>query len=84
MSLTPSSVTRPMGVDTLTRRITNYVAHRFPEMRGVLPTRREGPLPGEEVFTFRTKLDLGAGRLTYVVRVVVDDQGRVVRTVTSH
>ena len=71
-------------LDPMTRRVTLHVIKRFPEMRGVMPKQAPGQAPGQHVFTFRTQVDMGAERMVCVVRVVVDDSGHILRTITSH
>ena len=79
------SMPTPMPVlDPMTRRVTLHVIKRFPEMRGVMPKQAPGQAPGQQVFTFRTHVDMGAGRMVCVVRVVVDETGHILRTITSH
>lgn len=74
----------PRTSDTLTRRVTSQVVKRFPVMAGIAPKRTAGQAPGQEVFTFRTTIEVHGGRMPYIVRVVVDDEGRILRTITSH
>lgn len=83
-SLAKAPYNRVLTLDPVARRVTNHVCRRFPEMKGVAPSQRPGQGPGEVVYTFRTTVSLDQGRMTYVVRVVVDERGRIVRTVTSH
>ena len=70
--------------DALAQRVTSHVVKRFPYMRGVTPRNAPSQTPGQEVFTFRTTVDLGAGRMVCVVRVVVDADGHILRTISSH
>ena len=71
-------------VDPLAQRVTSHVLKRFPYLRGVTPRQAPGQAPGQTVFTFRTQVDLGAGRMVCVVRVVVDADGHILRTISSH
>ena len=70
--------------DPLAQQVTSHVVKRFPYMRGVTPRKAAGQSTGQEIFTFRTTVDLGAGRMVCVVRVVVDADGHILRTISSH
>ena len=76
---------RPLSVaDPLAQRVTSHVVKRFPYMRGVTPRQGPGQTSGQAIFTFHTTVDLGAGRMVCVVRVVVDADGHILRTISSH
>lgn len=82
---TPQATTRkPAGRDGVTRRVAAHVTRRFPEMRGITPSTTAGHAAGQTVYTFRTQVEMGAGHMTYIVRVVVDEHGRILRTISSH
>ncbi len=85
MSQAAHLATRPApAADPLVQRVTSYVVKRFPYMRGVAPRTAPGQTPDQAVFTFRTTVDLGAGRMVCVVRVVTDAEGHILRTISSH
>jgi hypothetical protein len=66
-------------------QIARQVGRQFPEMAGARPTIRKQP-PGEEgyLLTFKKQVALPGGRkLSRIVRVVIDDNGRIIRMSTS-
>ena len=74
----------PCTPAAITRRVIAHVTRRFPEMRGVVPSTSNGQSAGQMIYTFRTQVELDTGRMTCIVRVIVDEQGRIVRTISSH
>lgn len=68
-------------------RVSAQVARSFPEMAGVAPTIRSQPAAGDlaqYLLVYKAKALLPDGRqMPRVVRVVADDQGRIVRMSTS-
>lgn len=81
---TGTSARKPTTTTAVTRRVMAHVSRRFPEMRGVAPSTTSGQSAGQMIYTFRTQVELDAGRMTCIVRVVVDEQGRILRTISSH
>ncbi len=73
---------------SLVEQISREVARSFPEMVGVRPTvrrqeagRNANP---QYLLVYKGKADLPGGRLlNRIVRVVVDERGRIVRISTS-
>lgn len=68
--------------------VTHQVARSFPEMANVRPTvrRQEGSSGGPEHFllVYKGRAELPDGRTIHrIVRVVVDESGRIVRMSTS-
>ncbi len=72
---------------SLVQQVSRQVARSFPEMAGVSPTvRRQEAARGAEQFllVYKGKAELPGGRsLSRVVRVVVDERGRILRMSTS-
>lgn len=69
-------------------KITRTVVGQFPEMDGVKPAIRRQAPPGDSpalfLLTFKAAASLPNGKsLQRVVRVVADDEGRVIRISTS-
>ncbi|MCW5881423.1 MAG: hypothetical protein KIS91_10870 [Anaerolineae bacterium] len=79
-----TSARTPSPPTAITRRVIAHVTRRFPEMRGVVPSTSNGQSAGQMIYTFRTQVELDTGRMTCIVRVIVDEQGRIVRTISSH
>lgn len=71
----------------LVEQVSHQVARSFPEMAAVTPTVRRQPADrGAEhyLLIYKGKADLPGGRtLQRVVRVVVDERGRILRMSTS-
>lgn len=73
---------------SLVEQVSREVARSFPEMAGVRPTvrrqetgRHANP---QYLLVYKGKAELPGGRLlNRVVRVVVDERGRIVRMSTS-
>ena len=69
-------------------KLNRQVAEKFPEMKGVNPTVRRGPQPkdGDQRYTltYKGKADLPGGRkISRIVRVIADEEGRILRISTS-
>lgn len=68
-------------------RVNAQVARSFPEMAGVAPSIRSQPAAGDSaqyLLVYKARALLPDGRqMPRVVRVVADDQGRIVRMSTS-
>ncbi|MEK6588611.1 MAG: hypothetical protein AABY97_07200 [Chloroflexota bacterium] len=69
-------------------KITRKVVGQFPEMDGVQPAirRQEAPGNGRSLYllTYKGQAQLPGGKsLRRIVRVVADDEGRVIRISTS-
>lgn len=69
-------------------KISQQVSRQFPEMAGVNPTmqpQKGSTKTGQRyVLTYKGKADLPGGRvMKRIVRVVVDDQGHIIRISTS-
>ncbi len=69
-------------------KITRKIVGQFPEMDGVKPAirRQEAPGNGRSLFllTYKGQAELPGGKsLQRIVRVVADDEGRVIRISTS-
>jgi hypothetical protein len=69
-------------------KISQQVSRQFPEMSGVNPTvqSQKGSAKSGQcyVLTYKGKADLPGGRvMKRIVRVVVDDQGQIIRISTS-
>ncbi len=69
-------------------KLNCQVTEKFPEMKGVCPTVRRGPqLKGGDqryTLTYKGKADLPGGRkISRIVRVVADEEGRILRISTS-
>ncbi len=75
-----------MDDDTLAR-VAKKVTRQFPEMEGAKPSIRKERTPTGQiqfVLTFRGKASLPGGRtMQRVVRVIVNDSGRVIKMSTS-
>lgn len=75
-----------MKRETVTR-ITRQVVRTFPEMEGVTPTvRAQESNRDADVFllTFKGRAALPGGKtISRIVRVVADDNGRIIRISTS-
>ena len=74
--------------DSLIAKIKREVSREFSEMKGVRPTvnKQGSGRNGDEhyVLTFKGKADLPGGRkISRVVRVVADGQGRIIKMSTS-
>ncbi len=71
----------------LIQQVSRQVARSFPEMTGVAPTVRHQPAErgaGQYLLIYKGKAELPGGRtLQRIVRVVVDEQGRILRMSTS-
>jgi len=68
-------------------RITKKVAQQFPEIEGAKPSIRKERTPTGQiqfVLTYRGKASLPGGRtMQRVVRVIVNESGRVIKMSTS-
>lgn len=71
----------------LIQQVSRQVACSFPEMAGVTPTVRRQPAErGSEQYllVYKGKAELPGDRtLQRIVRVVVDERGRILRMTTS-
>jgi hypothetical protein len=66
-------------------RAKSHVEGHFPSMRDVEPThstRRQGEAM-LHVYTFKKKFTVEGGTLSQVIRVFVDEAGKVVKAVSS-
>jgi len=73
---------------SLIAKLNRQVTEKFPEMKGVNPTVRRGPQPkgGDQRYTltYKGQADLPGGRkISRIVRVVADEEGRILRISTS-
>ncbi|NIM92634.1 MAG: hypothetical protein GTO18_02825 [Anaerolineales bacterium] len=67
-------------------KISRKVSKQFPEMKGVRPTVRRENGKGEPsyVLTYKGKIELPGGRkMNRIVRVVANENGKVLRMSTS-
>lgn len=69
-------------------QITRKVAEQFPEMEGVKPAVRRQAVPGngtsQFLLTYKGVSELPGGKtMPRIVRVVADEEGRVIRISTS-
>ncbi len=60
-----------------------HVYRKFHDLKGVKPTVR--PAGPNKVFTFKGRIDTGAGgpKLTQIVKVTVSPAGKIVKVVAS-
>ena len=74
-----------MDQATYRRQAKNYVCKHFPNLKGVQPDHIIRHL-GESrlhIYTFKKQFTVSGGILSRVVRVHVNDEGRVVKAVSS-
>lgn len=68
-------------------RLSNSVVRQYPEMKSVRPTIKEQKKPGggsQFLLTYKGKAKLPGGRtMSRIVRVVADEDGRLIRMSSS-
>jgi hypothetical protein len=67
----------------LKKKVEQQIQKKFPEVAGVKPTVSSRP-DNQYLFVFNAKAKMADGKtFTHTIRVVVNDQGKILKTTTS-
>lgn len=70
-------------MDELARKISQEIAHRFPEMAGIEPSISPLPNSNQQLIFKKTMVTEDGSPLSLIVKATIDSQGNLLKVTTS-